>query len=473
MTKPEVKRHLTAIGRQEYSRPVQLALEAGLINQETTVLDYGCGLGDDVKRLQAEGVDVKGWDPAHNPDEIKRRSAVVNLGYVVNVIEKPLERRKTLRAAWKLTKQLLVVSARMTYEANAAEGKTFSDGILTQRSTFQKFYRQDELRDWIDQTLEVTAVAAAPGIFFIFRDELLKQEFLASRVWFRRAAPRLRKSDALFEQHRDLLEPLIRFHTDHARLPKEWELEETEAISEVFGSLPRAFGVIRRVTGSEQWDTIRVERYNELLVYFALDRFGGRPRFKELPRSLQVDVREFFSSYKKAGFNSARLLFAAGKTDSINEAMKAAQVGKLTPTALYIHADYIHILPPVLRVYEGCARAYVGSVDSANIIKLYRKEARISYLAYPDFDEDPHPALEKSLLVSLGDLAVKYTSYHDSENPPILHRKELFISTEDPRWDKFRKITQLEEELGLYEEPRKIGTRKAWQDLLKKKRIRL
>ena len=33
MTKPEVKRHLTAIGRQEYSRPVQLAMEAGLINQ--------------------------------------------------------------------------------------------------------------------------------------------------------------------------------------------------------------------------------------------------------------------------------------------------------------------------------------------------------------------------------------------------------------------------------------------------------
>ena len=36
---------------------------------------------------------------------------MVNLGYVVNVIEDPSERAEALRLAWKLTRQVLVVAA--------------------------------------------------------------------------------------------------------------------------------------------------------------------------------------------------------------------------------------------------------------------------------------------------------------------------------------------------------------------------
>ncbi len=39
---------------------------------------------------------------------------MVNLGYVVNVIENPEERREALRGTWGLTQNVLIVSSRLS-----------------------------------------------------------------------------------------------------------------------------------------------------------------------------------------------------------------------------------------------------------------------------------------------------------------------------------------------------------------------
>ena len=44
-----VARHQTALNRIELSKPIRLALDAELIDQNTFALDYGCGKGSDVK----------------------------------------------------------------------------------------------------------------------------------------------------------------------------------------------------------------------------------------------------------------------------------------------------------------------------------------------------------------------------------------------------------------------------------------
>ena len=51
----------TAIRRTGLSRPVALALDDGLIHQERTFFDYGCGRGDDLLRLHKMGIPVSGW----------------------------------------------------------------------------------------------------------------------------------------------------------------------------------------------------------------------------------------------------------------------------------------------------------------------------------------------------------------------------------------------------------------------------
>jgi hypothetical protein len=68
---------------------------------------------------------------------------------------------------------------------------------------------------------------------------------------------------------------------------------------------------------------------------------------------------------------------------------RAAVVGKLTPSALYIHTSALSQLPPILRIYERCARTYIGTAEGANLIKLHRGISQVSYLAYPDFERAP------------------------------------------------------------------------------------
>jgi DNA phosphorothioation-associated putative methyltransferase len=463
------RRHLTAIGRQALSRPVRVALDARLLSGESRLLDYGCGRGDDLRELDARGIESFGWDPVHRPDGGKREADVVNLGYVVNVIEDAREREEALRDAWSYAQKVLLVSARLTLEAKGLRTETFRDGCLTSKGTFQKFYTQHELREWIDSTLGVRSIAAAPGIFFVFRDDAAREAFAASRFRRRAAVPRQRQADVLFDRHKELLQPLMDFYAERGRLPEGHELTNADEVGAAFGSLKRAFAVVRRATGEEQWRQLEEERRQDLLVYVALEAFGRRPKLSVLPADMQLDIRAFFGKYTRACQLADELLFSAGSADAIDAACQEAPCGKLTQDSLYVHLDALLRLPPLLRVYEGCARAYFGHVDDANVIKLSRRRARVSYLSYPDFETDPHPALHSSLLVSLGDLEVSHRDYTGRDNPPILHRKEGFLPPDHPLRPKFARLTQQEERAGLYEDPTAIGTREKWNHLVHSK----
>lgn len=72
---------------------------------------------------------------------------------------------------WSLARQTLVVAARPAWEGREVHGRPHGDGILTAKDTFQKFYEQDELRAFVESTLGERAVAAAPGVFYVFRDQ--------------------------------------------------------------------------------------------------------------------------------------------------------------------------------------------------------------------------------------------------------------------------------------------------------------
>jgi DNA phosphorothioation-associated putative methyltransferase len=153
--------------------------------------------------------------------------------------------------------------------------------------------------------------------------------------------------------------------------------------------------------------------------------------------------------------------------------MCEATTGKLTPGAFYIHSDWAAGLSPVLRVYEGCARALVGDVPNTNIIKLSREKFRVSYLSYPDFGRDPHPSLDHSVVVKLQALDVRYRSFDDSPNPPILHRKDTLVDQSDLCYEKYRRLTEQEDRWDLLDDSSEIGTRDGWNRRLKERGFRL
>lgn len=464
----EIERHRTAIGRTTLSRPVKSAVLDGLLAEGMSFFDYGCGRGDDLRILSAMGFSAAGWDPVYRSDAAHQAAEVVNLGYVVNVIENPAERRDALKRAWGLAERLLVVSARLAGEERTlAEPDDYADGVVTSRRTFQKFFEQQELKNWIDQTLESAAIPAAPGVFYVFRDEELRTAFQAARFRRRITIPRLARPDATYERFKDLLQPLVDFMAAHGRLPVEEELSNVSEVLDAFGSIRRAFRVIEKATDTQDWDDIAKQRAQELLIYLALARFEQRPSFSALPLVMQRDIKSFFRTYKAACTEADDLLFSLGDIASVSGECAASPLGKITQEALYIHESALDRLPPRLRLFEGCARNYIGRVEGANIIKLNRRAPKVSYLSYPDFDRDPHPALAFSLSVDLQTFREKTRDFRGRSNPPILHRKETFVAPDYPSYEKFARLTRQQEAKGLFEHATTIGTRDGWDACLR------
>src|SRR5262249_35446153 len=132
------------------------------------------------------------------------------------------------------------------------------------------------------------------------------------------------------------------------------------------------------------------------------------------------------------------------------------------PNALYIHRTALDSLDSLLRVYEGCARTYLGEIAGANVIKLHRQSGKVSYLVYTAFEADRHPALRRTVKLSLRARETNGLEYGRCSNPPILHRKESFLTSDHPLHAKFSRLTQQEEKHGLLADANAIGTRDGW-----------
>ncbi len=462
----EIERHRAAIARNDISRPVRLAIDWSILNQDTTFFDYGCGFGGDVQRVANLGYTSAGWDPYYYPDTSISAADVVNLGYVLNVIEDQEERRQSLIQAWELTHKVLIVAAQVLINAPSKTQLAYSDGIVTRRNTFQKYYEQAELKTYINQVLNVDAVPVALGVYFVFRDEAQKQSFKAIRFFSSTATPRVRIPSKRFEDYQEQLQPLMDFFTKRGRLPVKGELvNQLELLSE-FGNLRRAFGVILQATDETEWDAIAYRRSLDIQVYLALTHFDQRPKFHQLAPEMRYDIKAFFGNYEEACQVADQKLFSLGNPKVVQTACEKSKIGKHTRGALYVHISALAALDPLLRIYEGCASRTIGRVDGATLIKYYTDKPQISYLFYPDFDQDSHPALKASITIDLKTLYITHRDYENRANPPILHRKETFVTSNYPRYEEFAKLTQQEQQLGLLKLKSDIGTRKGWEKCL-------
>src|SRR5262245_30185517 len=155
----QIKRAETAIRRISCSRPVALGFADGIIQKNSSVFDYGCGYGADLRYLRARRIQAAGWDPHHRPEDVIAPSDIVNLGYVLNVIEDPKERDETLGRAFAIAKRALIVAVRV--ESAFADADEFGDGVLTRRGTFQKIYTQAEFREYVESILSRRTHVAA------------------------------------------------------------------------------------------------------------------------------------------------------------------------------------------------------------------------------------------------------------------------------------------------------------------------
>lgn len=127
-----------------------------------------------------------------------------------------------------------------------------------------------------------------------------------------------------------------------------------------------------------------------------------------------------------AATNKAPLSFSAFKA-----AVEALAVGKRLPDAIYVHESATTSLPHVLKTLV--AEIGLGLKEQWNVIKFFRRDFRVSLLSYPTFFDESYPQLQSSRTFDLVRSTSRLINYGDSENPPILHRKETLLDREHRR----------------------------------------
>ena len=439
----EVLRHRTAISRTKFSLPFQCLERHGYLEKNHTIFDYGCGKGGDVDALAQLGITAAGWDPHYRPGPNKVAADVVNIGYVINVIEVPSERIEVLREAFELADMLLVVSAQLNQNRNPRH-RIYRDGVITSRDTFQKYYDPPELRKFLHDALGTDAISVAPGVFFIFRDKLAEQTFLEKRQrrTLSHRKPRVvipkptagEKNLAKYNEHHSLLETLYERWLELGRAPYSDEIPNlVESIEGAFRTLNRALKFLVQFKGEDEIRSAAKSRSDDILVYLALNLFHGRPRYTKQPLNLQRDIKQLFGSHGNAVEQARSLLFSLNDTETIfdlcNEASQSG-LGYLDEQhSLTVHSSVVNELSASLRLYIGCADHLYGDRSEADLVKIHISSGKLSLMKFDDFDNLPLPRLMERVKIKLREQDIDYFDYGIFHEPPYLFNKSRYIGS--------------------------------------------
>ena len=447
----DVVRHRTAIIRRDLSQPVQMLIAHRIVTEATTVLDYGCGQGDDVAALAAGGFQAFGWDPHYAPDGPRRAADVVNLGFVLNVIEDRHERAETLMAAYGFARRALSVAVMPLGKYTFDGLKPYGDGYVTARGTFQKYFAQQELRDFIAQATGEAPVAFAPGIFVVFRDKELEQELLfkrQARALVRPVGLRPPKREGRAVPARPELAERIRpeLETLWAALVERGRVLDVEEFPNGLHDSLRAAKVapgravdicLSDPANRDQLAAAAATRREDLLIHLALTVFPGAPRYTTLPRSIQRDLRAFFGSHAAAMQEANALLFSVSKADTVRLGMTAAVEaglgGMRDANTFRIHAPALHRLPTALRLLVGCAAILSGGTEGADFIDIKTDGRRVAFIACIDAAARL-PIYAELTRVNLARLKVTT----DRAEGRVLYFKSRFLSYDHPDLDSQR-----------------------------------
>ncbi|MFP4508539.1 MAG: DNA phosphorothioation-associated putative methyltransferase [Spirochaetaceae bacterium] len=388
----------TAISRDGFSRSVRHLLDRELLTRDRTFFDYGCGRGDDVAGLTALGFEAAGWDPNHRPHVDRSEADIVNLGYVLNVIDNPTDRTRALRDAWKLTRGVLAVRVLSSADRTAETLTPWSDGYRTSRGTFQKYFEDDELPAFVDRTLGVQCVPVDPAHVLVFRDAQLEQTYLAyspdtgpdllSRSL--EHPERVIKRRAEFERVRtetpDAAAAVGRHLLRYGTVPTESDVPDVATLVG-HGLRVREFcSALIETIGEEAWEAQLARIRARTLKSIALAHFRRRPKASDFAPSTQRAIRVHFGSFREAVELSLRELHAVGQADRVEQACEHYGGGLLDEQALYVTQEDRPHLPLILQLYIELGRLFYGELDDVDMFKIHKRSGKLTLLFYESFE---------------------------------------------------------------------------------------
>ena len=446
--KAEVHRHKTAIGRPALSLPAKLLFQSGLVSDETSVLDYGCGRGDDVKFLNELGIPAIGWDPHFAPDSsLLTPHDIVNLGFVLNVIEDPKERITVLKNAYALADKCLAVSVMLHSQNDTATSIPFSDGQLTSKKTFQKYYEQIELEKLITDQISAPAIAAAPGVFFIFKNEELEQDFLLKRQLgiiqdyeprdlLTKINEQKEQADLIFRTTQNLIRHTLAF----ARKPEIDELPRyfKQQLAKTGLSYRRAFNAaIQRITEQELKEAV-IKKKEQLTLFSTVNLFSGRQKYRKLNSALQKDIRLHFGSMKVMERESKDLLYTLGDFELLLlDCLEAERNGNgyYQDEKLTLRAKQLQNLPIRLRGVTALAERLAGTIEGSDLIRIHIDSKKVSYIKVTDFGKSPLPRMIARTIVKFRENEILNIDHQSDGRVKTVYLKSRLMDPNDRNYE--------------------------------------
>lgn len=475
-TEAGIQRHLTALARSSLSAPIQLLIRHRLLTPEVSLFDYGCGRGDDLSLLNQEGFKATGWDPHFAPERPRIEADVVNLGFVVNVIEDPAERVEAITKAFALARGVMAASV-MLHPTTPA-GRPFGDGVLTSRQTFQKYFSQGEFKDYLEHILHRPVHMVGPGVAFAFSSEEWEQRYSSGRYQTREVAQRLlmarvlKRRDTTPRAPRAAKAPRptkteLRFLEAKPYLDKLWELSlnlgrwpDPEEAAKL-GPLPRVcitfFSAVRQIESRYDLALLRnaaETRADDLRVFFAAQQFEKRPPFHQLEPRLRRDLKIFFGDYQSAQAAGLRLLQETSNTEQLLKACQGAAEDGLgwldADHSLQLHLDLVERLPALLRAYVNCGLVLWDAIGQVDLVKIHIGSGKLTLLEYDDFEKQPLPTLRRRVKINLRKLDYDMFEYGSPAYPkPLLYAKSRYMHEDQLGYAEQKAFDDAMEAVGL------------------------
>ena len=446
-----VERYRTALKRKKLSSCMGALLDTSLIGLDTEIFDYGCGRGDDVSILsQNKFNNVSGWDPHFFPDNpIPQLSEYVTLSFVINVIEDPHERHEVLQKAYSMAVKALVFSVMLEHQADLQLSKPMNDGFVSSKNTFQKYYDHDELVELVNEQLDERAIKLAPGVYIVFKDKDLEQEYL-----FKRQLGLLvdTPSQAVDDSVDTYVAPLVDKMRDQimsfGRMPKRSELPEDFAfkLSKAAVSYTRLSRLALSQVSIAELQKVGEVFASEILIFLAINKFERRVKYGSLPEKLQNDVKVHFGSLKDAEEAAEKLLFSLSDTGALVSSAVDAQknnLGRLVGDKFRFHGRSLSKLPVRLRLFAKIGERLHRSVNEAEIIQLHLETKKMSYLAVSDFDGSPLPRIVSREIVKFSNQEVSKFFHQGRDEVRILYLKSYYMDEGETNFEMQKHFDKL------------------------------